>query len=63
MADVATVDEELKQEETAVSDNPESEEASEETPNGVKTYVKKKSCVVLPVLCFQPLASLAEMES
>lgn len=37
MADVASVDEEIKQEEIAVSVQPETEEACEETPNGVKT--------------------------
>lgn len=36
MSDVASVDEEIKQDEIAVSDNPETEEACEETPNGVK---------------------------
>ncbi|XP_026233627.1 myelin expression factor 2 isoform X2 [Anabas testudineus] len=37
MADVASVKEEVKEEELAVSVTPEADETSEETPNGVKT--------------------------
>lgn len=37
MADVATLDEEVKQEESTASVKSDTEETSEETPNGVKT--------------------------
>lgn len=37
MADVATLDEEIKQEESTASVQSDTEETSEETPNGVKT--------------------------
>lgn len=48
MADVASVDEEIKQDEIAASVNPETDEASEETPNGVKTWVKIIYCFARP---------------
>lgn len=37
MADVATIDEEIKLEESTASVKSDTEEPSEETPNGVKT--------------------------
>lgn len=53
MADVATLDEEVKQEESTASVKSDTEETSEETPNGVKTW--EKNCVTLlfspPPLC------------
>lgn len=60
MADAETLEVELKQEESTASVKSDTEETSEETPNGVKTWVKIMYCSFSSV---QPLASWAKMES
>lgn len=59
MADVATADEEPKQEETTASVLSETDETSQETPNGVKTWVTAVLCSSLQEL----LTTWAKMEA
>lgn len=62
MADVGVLDDEPKQEESTASVKSDLDETSQETPNGVKTWVETNHCSDDPIPIHGEL-TLAKMES